>query len=235
MTNDLRFQHVARSSIYLQVADQIREAILDRSLSSGQRLPPERELAQQFGVSRATVREALRHLQAQGLLAPRGRTSPMQTGGPEVAVARFCEALTHVVQLREVSLPDLVELRTAIETTALARAAVAPITARLDDAHTALQAMGKRGISPHEFHRADVAFHVAMVAASGNQALLLVMLAVKESIRLHLDETLQTRSFARLRPRIIAEHRALLEAVEQGKAESAAALLRSHLATFYGT
>src|SRR6266571_5547950 len=98
MTNSIRFQNVARSTIYVQVADQIREAILNRSLASGESLPPERELAQQFGVSRATVREALRHLQAQGLLAPRGRTAPMQTASPEAAVARFREALSHVVK-----------------------------------------------------------------------------------------------------------------------------------------
>jgi GntR family transcriptional repressor for pyruvate dehydrogenase complex len=235
MTNSIRFQHVARSSIYRQVADQIRESILDRSLSSGERLPPERELAQQFGVSRATVREALRHLQAQGLLAPRGRTSPMHTGGPEVAVARFCEALAHVVQLREVSLPDLVELRTAIETAALVRSAASPIAARLDEARAALATMEKPEIVADEFHRADVAFHVALVAASGNQALLLVMLAVKDSIRLHLGETLHARSFVKLRPRIIEEHRALLRAVEHGHSKSAAALLRSHLTTFYGS
>jgi GntR family transcriptional repressor for pyruvate dehydrogenase complex len=61
------------------------------------------------------------------------------------------------------------------------------------------------------------------------------MLAVKDSIRLYLGETLHARSFVKLRPRIIEEHRALLRAVEHGHSKSAAALLRSHLTTFYGS
>src|SRR5256885_5628813 len=107
----------------MDVAGKIRGAIGEGTMASGERLPPERELAEQFGVSRATVREALRHLQAQGLLASRGRTSPMRTASPEATVARFCEALTNVVQLRDVSLPDLIELRLAIESAGLTRAA----------------------------------------------------------------------------------------------------------------
>lgn len=55
-----------RATAYEQVAERIRAAILDKSLSADALLPPERELAVQFGVSRTTVREALRHLQAQG-------------------------------------------------------------------------------------------------------------------------------------------------------------------------
>src|SRR4051812_17470397 len=197
------FQAVSRSTIYLQVAEQIRAAILDRSLTAGARLPPERELSRQFGVSRATVREALRHLQAQGLLAPHGRTSPMQTASPEDAVARFREALTHVVRLREVSLSDLVELRLVVETAAVTRAAGQPVERHIDEARAALSIMSKRGVTWDEFSPAHVAFHTALVAASGNQAFVLLMQAVKDSIELHLNEAMAARSFPKLRARIV--------------------------------
>ncbi|WP_437678142.1 FadR/GntR family transcriptional regulator [Sorangium sp. So ce131] len=235
MTRLNHFRTVSRSAIYVDVAGQIRDVILNRSFSSGERLPPARALAQQFGVSRATIREALRHLQAQGLLAPNGRTSPIQAAGPNAAVDRFCEALTHLVQLRNVSLPDLVELRVAIETAAMTRSAVAPVAAHLDEARAALEEMERPQISPTEFHHVDIAFHAAQVAASGNQALALVMLAVKDSIRLHPDEALRARSFAAIRPRVVEEHRALLRAIERGNTRSAATLLRAHLSEFYGT
>ncbi|XXZ63622.1 FCD domain-containing protein [Sorangium sp. So ce341] len=78
-------------------------------------------------------------------------------------------------------------------------------------------------------------FHAALVAASGNQALSLVMVAVKDSIRLHLEEALRARSFPAIRPRVVEEHRALLRAIERGNAKSAATLLRAHLSEFYGT
>jgi GntR family transcriptional repressor for pyruvate dehydrogenase complex len=229
------FTAISRPTLYVEVAGQIRSAILDRTIPSGEELPSERELARQFGVSRASVREALRHLQAQGLVAPRGRTSPLQSAGSEQAALRFREALTHVARLQGVSLGDLVELRVAIEGAALLRAAASPVGTHLDEARAALAIMERADTSAEEFRQADVAFHVALVAAAGNQAWLLVMQAVKDAIRVHLDDQLSTRALAKLRPRIIAEHRAMLRSVERGAGEAAGAQLRRHLREFYGT
>jgi DNA-binding FadR family transcriptional regulator len=229
------FTAVSRPTLYVEVAGQIRSAILDRTIASGEKLPSERELARQFGVSRASVREALRHLQAEGLVAPRGRTSPLESAGSDQAALRFREALTHVARLQGVSLADLVELRVAIEGAALLRAAASPAGTHLDEARAALGIMERAEASAEEFRQADVAFHVALVAAAGNQALLLVMQAVKDAIRTHLDDQLSTRALAKLRPRIVAEHRAMLRSVERGAGEAAGAQLRRHLREFYGT
>lgn len=228
------FQRLTRVTAYELVAERIRAAILDRSLSTDARLPPERELALQFGVSRTTVREALRHLQAQGLISPRGRTSPMLPADPDVALARFRESLGHVVQLRNVSLHELVELRLAIETAALVRAAQAPVAEHLEEASAAMEAMASPRVTQAAFYEADVAFHAALVAASGNEALRLVMLAVKDSIRLHLDEAMRGRSFAKVRPQVLEEHRKLLSAVKDGNVKAVSVLLRAHL-EFYGS
>lgn len=234
MTNPVPFARLARAPAYEQVADRIRTAILDRSLSAEARLPPERELALQFGVSRTTVREALRHLQAQGLLSPRGRTSPMLPADPTVAQARFAEALSHLVQLRSVSLHELLELRLALETAALVRAAQTPVAKYLAEARTALELMDSPRLPRDAFNEADVAFHTALVAASGNEALRLVMLAVKDSIRQHLHEAVRGRPFAKVRLQVQQEHRKLLIAVEKGSEKAVAALLKQHL-EFYGT
>jgi len=230
-----RFQSVTRATIYVQVAEQIRTAILGRSLASGERLPPERELAHQFGVSRATVREALRHLQAQGLLVARGRTSPLETAGAEAASTRFTEALANVVRLQDVPVADLVELRIVVELAAAPRAAASPVAAHMEEARAALATMERAETSAAQYHEADVAFHVALVAASGNHALRLVMLAVRESIRQRLDEAFEGRSFERARRRVTEQHRAILRAVERGDAKGAGRLLREHLTGFYGS
>jgi GntR family transcriptional repressor for pyruvate dehydrogenase complex len=235
MTNTPLFKTVSRPTLYVEVAGQIRAAILDGTLPSGEKLPSERELARQFGVSRASVREALRHLQAQGLVAARGRTSPLQSAGADQAALRFREALTHVAQLQGVSLADLVELRVAVEGAALLRAAASPVAAHLDEARAALAVMERGEASAEEFREADVAFHVALVAAAGNQALVLVMQAVRDAIRAHLDDQLSSRALGKLRPRIVAEHRAMLRSVERGAGEAAGAHLRRHLREFYGT
>jgi len=188
-----------------------------------------------FHVGLHPVREALRHLQAQGLLAARGRTSPLETAGPAEVVARFGEALMHAVRLQEVPLSDLVELRIAIEAAALARAATAQITASLEEARVTLALTPRADVRPHELHEADVAFHVALVAASGNRALLLVMLAVTDAIRLHLDEALRARSSAKMRLRIATEHRTILRSIERGAGAAATPRLRQHLRGLYGT
>jgi GntR family transcriptional repressor for pyruvate dehydrogenase complex len=229
-----QFEKVMRLTAYEQVAERIRVAILDKSLTSEERLPAERDLALQFGVSRTTVREALRHLQAQGLLAAHGRTSPMQPADPDAALARFREALTHVVRLRNVSLHELLELRLAIETAALVRAAQAPVPEHLTAAREALDVMGGARVTQAMFYEADVTFHAALVAASGNEALRLVMLAVKDGMRLYLDQAMRGRSFAKIRPDVVEEHRQLLRAVERGEANTIGALLRQHL-EFYGS
>jgi len=224
-----RFDKLPRATAYEQVADRIRTAILDKSLHQDARLPAERELASQFGVSRTTVREALRHLQAQGLLAARGRSSPMQPADAEAALTSFRESLGHLLRLRNVSLHELLELRLAIETAALVRAAQAPVAEHLAAARGALEVMAAARVTRAAFYEADVTFHAALVAASGNDALRSVMLAVKDAMRHHLEHALRERSFTELRGKVVDEHRGLLAAVERGDAPAVGALLRQHL------
>ena len=87
-------------------------------------LPPERELSERFGVSRTTVREALRALQAQGLVVAGGPTVPLRVTHPEaLSTGALSEGLGHLLRLGRVPLLDLVELRCALEGEALRRAA----------------------------------------------------------------------------------------------------------------
>jgi GntR family transcriptional repressor for pyruvate dehydrogenase complex len=232
----MAFTGIDRNPAYLQVAEQIRAAILDGSLAAGEPLATERELCRQFGVSRTTVREALRALQAQGLVSGGGSTSTVRTTvttGPTSAPLR--DALRHLVQLQRVSLSDLVELRCALEGTAVYRAARVADQARLAEARQALDEMGAPGVTAEAFDATDVRFHLALVAASGNEALHLVMLAVRESVASHLLEALAGLRDTRPTLRgLHAEHAAVLDAVEAGDGERAADLVRRHILGFYG-
>lgn len=228
------FQRVLHASAYVQVADQIRERILSRSWPAGEPLPAERELADLFGVSRTTIREALRQLQAQGLLVARGRTSSLMAASSETAIERFREALTHVVRLSDISVADLVELRMAVEGAALGRAARAPIEIHLEEARMALAVMTDARVSVRAHRAADIQFHLALVAASGNQGMVSTMLAIRDSIQLRLDEALEKVHLTEVRDKIDTEHRALLRAVENGHATRAVEILKQHL-EFYHT
>ncbi|MCP3103021.1 FCD domain-containing protein [Myxococcus sp. K15C18031901] len=221
------FQAVVRNPLYLQVAERIREAILSGGLAVGDALPPERELAEQFGVSRASIREALRALQAQGLVEGKGKGLVARA-----ASGLLSEALTHVVRLRLASLEDLVELRCVVEAAALERAARRGAPGRLDAARQALEAMCRPDVTVEAFHEADVRFHIELVAASGNRAMHLVMLAMRDAMSRHLLEALRAAGPGVMR-RLAEEHVALLDAVERGDAEGVSQRLREHIQGFY--
>ncbi|MDW5594684.1 GntR family transcriptional regulator [Conexibacter stalactiti] len=249
----MAFSEVVRSPAYEQVAHQLREAILDGALAPGDELPAERELCAQFGVSRTTVREALRALQAQGLAVAAGPTAPLRVPpARDLSTGPLRDSLVHLLRLGRVPLADLVELRCALEAAAVAAAAtravarprsaaspaVPPTTDdaadHLADARAALAEMRIVGDDVAAFEAADVRFHVALVAASGNEALQLVMLAVRDSVSAHLRDALAAlpaprRAIARL----TRQHEAILAAVEAGDARDAELLLRDHVMGFY--
>ncbi|MGH2983476.1 MAG: FadR/GntR family transcriptional regulator [Solirubrobacterales bacterium] len=226
------FTGIVRAPVYLQVAEQLREAIFDGRLSPGQPLPSERELAESFGASRASIREALRALQAQGLIIGGGAPGPAVVAHDLEAPAR--DALTAMLRLNQVELDDLLDLRCLLEMSALERASARQDRARLDDAREALEVMEGEEVSIETFDEADVRFHVALVRASGNEAMHLVMLALRDPVAVNLLEALRAQNEPRrtLR-RLTREHAAILDAVEEGKGDRAATLVERHIRRFY--
>src|SRR2546423_5618457 len=103
---------VARASS--SIADQIRQAIVTGKLAQGERLPPERELAEQFGVSRVTVRDALRSLEAMGLLevkvGARGAAFVTAPTGSKVA-----QTMSDMVLMSATTPEEIVEARLIVE------------------------------------------------------------------------------------------------------------------------
>jgi GntR family transcriptional regulator, transcriptional repressor for pyruvate dehydrogenase complex len=226
------FTEVRRQPLYLQVAHQIREAIAKGRFAPGESLPPERELSEAFGASRASVREALRALQAQGVIVAGGAPSRAVVSDELDRPAR--EALAHLLRLNDVGLADLVDLRCLIETAAIAAAVERGEPERFVDARRALEAMEDPEISIEDFDEADIRFHVALVRASGNEAMHLVMLALREPVEKALLKKLREDPRPRdtLR-RLVGEHGAILEALEDGDAERAGGLLDRHIRGFY--
>jgi GntR family transcriptional repressor for pyruvate dehydrogenase complex len=237
----MTFGEVDRKPLYLQVAEQIREAILRGDLAPGARLPTERELGDTFGVSRASVREALRSLQAHGLISGAGRIAPGRTVVTLGELDSLQEAVVRLLTLQRVPFADLVELRTTVEAAAVRRAADRAGGAaqeRLAEARGTLGRMQARGVRIEDFHDADVAFHLALVGASGNQAMQLVMGAVRETVAAHLLDVLRSLGPRRQRQTLrtlTAEHAAILDAVESKDPDRAEALVRSHIVDFYAS
>ena len=109
----MAFRPVARTPAYLQVAEQIRAAIEHGDLVPGQVLPAERDLSTEFDVSRTTVREALRALQAQGLVRS-GQSAPHRTVVTHTSNV-VEQAFAALASEGQVAATDLVDLRSCIE------------------------------------------------------------------------------------------------------------------------
>ncbi|WP_354700132.1 Glc operon transcriptional activator [Paraconexibacter sp. AEG42_29] len=228
------FTEVVRRPAYEQVAEQLREAILSGSMPAGSELPSERELTDSFGVARTTVREALRALQAQGLAIADRPTSPLRVArAAELSAGPARDAFVHLLRLGAAPLSDLVELRCALEGAAVG-AAARQRRVVLDDARAEVEVM--RGITDdvEAFEEADVRFHLALVAASGNEALHLVMLAVREPVGVHLLASLRALGDpVPVLRRLTREHAKIVEAIEAHDGTLAAERVAAHIRGLY--
>lgn len=226
---------VGREPLSMAVARQLRDAIVSGELADGTSLPSEKALSVRLGVGRSTVREALRILQAQGLVSGGDRVS---TRGPTVdgsgTLPSAASALENVVLLGQVPLADLVSLRLLIEQAALEAAAARHDDAALDRAQAALDEMRDAKADVERFHKADVAFHAALIDAAGNGAYSLVANVLRDTTARHLREALEAEPRpAKVLAQLVDEHDEVLAALRSGHGKKAARLVRAHIETFY--
>jgi GntR family transcriptional repressor for pyruvate dehydrogenase complex len=154
------------------IIEKMKELILDRKLGPGDRLPSERELALEFGVSRASIREAIKALTALGLLET--RTGDGTYVRPNLGES-VLEPLSWAVLLAEGVGPDLAETREAIEPDIAGLAAERATASERKRLLETLDAMREAVGNPPAFAKADLEFHLALAKAAHNQILLEVM------------------------------------------------------------
>ena len=224
----------ARAPLAVLVSRQLRQAIVSGRVGSGAELPSEKELGEELGVGRSTVREALRILQAQGLVTGGDRVS---TRRPRVSSAQGLTgaaalAMENALRLGQVPLRDLVELRVVVEGAA-ARAA-SERKGAVAAARAAVRAMRDASGDVDAFRAADLAFHRALADASGNAAFPLVMGVLRTAISEHLGEALKRDDEPKkTMAKLAREHEAILAAVTSGEGERARDLVTRHIRAFY--
>lgn len=215
-----------------EILVELERAIVSSDLAAGDRLPPERELAARFNVSRTSVREALRVLEAFGLVrvrrgADNGATLLERPNNALAPLFRLHLALQHV------SLENLVEFRTVIESWTADAAARLRLPEDLRDADAALTRTEEE-LAPPAFLAGDIEFHLALARGAGNPFAPLVLEGSRSAIeKSMLDGVLRVRNWPSIRRRLIREHRAILNAVVAGEGSSAARLMRRHIGKFY--
>lgn len=214
---------------YEAVAARLREQILDGELPRGARLPNEVELADEFGVSRATVREALRVLTAQSLI----RTAKGAGGGSYVIVPsaeHVSESLRSGLGLMtssaDVTLEELLEVRALLEVPAARLAALRRSEEHLERLRAAIPRQPlDLGAQEQFVHNAD--FHSTVIDASCNTLLSIAAEPVFAVLQTRLSRSRLGQKFHRS---INDHHREIAAAIESAEEQAAGELMHDHLA-----
>lgn len=213
---------------YEFVAARLREQILDGALPRGTRLPNEIVLAGEFGVSRATVREALRLLTAQDLI----RTAKGASGGSYVTVPsaeHVSESLRSGLGLmtaaEDVTLEELLEVRELLEVPAAKLAAQRRGDEHVERLRAAIPSQPLRLGTQEQFaYNAD--FHSIVIEASRNTLLSIAAQPVFAVLQTHLARSRLGRTFHRA---INDDHREIAAAIESGEERVAGECMYEHL------
>jgi GntR family transcriptional regulator, transcriptional repressor for pyruvate dehydrogenase complex len=223
------YQGLVTQGLSKQIADKIRDAILEGRLRVREQLPTEEALATRFNVSRPTIREALKRLAAQNLI--RSRRGP--TGGTFVnpptrdeARSTVANAAALLVSMGEFALSDIAEARQEIELVCCRLA-----TKRRTDEHLAtlareIEQQRHPDSSDEEFCASDVRFHRALVEAAGNPALEFAAAGVIESLQPAVNMVI---SRFRDRKQVAGQHERLYRALKARDGSAACAALKSYM------
>ena len=208
-----------------EVADYLSARVRSGQLPIGGRLPTEAALGQQFGVSRAVVREALARLKADGLVRSR-RGSGVYVADPE---ARRSFKVGDGTELDRRGIEALFELRQTLETGAARLAAERRSAAELRAIAEAHVAMIRAADWQEAGLDADLHFHQAVAAAAGNVYFAELMLYLSATLKTSIRRAREATSEIDIRSVVTAEHAAILDAIAARRPAAAARAMRAHI------
>ncbi len=197
----------ADNKAYLKVIRYIRQQLVSGLLGIGNKLPTERELSERLGLSRNSIREALRTMDNMGLVSSRQGSGNYLTGNIEKS---FSESLSMMVLAKQVDYIEMSQLRRAIEMQSLLLAMGRITEGELAHIEELLLKMeGSRKIDEPAL---DKEFHYAIVAASGNELMINIMQALSTACEQMIDFVLR-QSADGGRQLLMESHRRIYESL----------------------
>jgi len=215
------FEAIPRNKVYQEVARQLERRITEE-LKPGDLLPPERELVQMLGVSRGSVRDAIRSLELMGLLEPRQGIGTVVCRPGAMPSNPLANALLDKRKM----VAELLDVRKMIEPPLAARAALHATRDEISEMQDILvrqEAKVRRGELGIE---EDSEFHYSIALASNNSAILKVVDVLMDLLRETRERSLQVEG---RQEKSLAGHQRILSALKRGNAAAAEAAMRRHL------
>ena len=209
--------------IYEDIVRQVKALIGDGRLTSGDRLPPERELAERFRVSRTSVREALRSLQSRGLIEIRAGEGAFVC---DVSVEALIEPLALVILPHREAVRELFEARTLLEPAIAALAARRASREEIAEMDRILIEQAREVASGRTGMAQDSALHAAIANAAHNRAIVRIVNALVDLLGQSREESLLIRGRPR---RSHQDHRRILGAIRRRDENGARRAMLTHL------
>ncbi|MFF2053333.1 FadR/GntR family transcriptional regulator [Leifsonia sp. NPDC058194] len=217
------------------VLAHIEARLVDGRLRPGDHLPAERTLSADLGVSRSSVREAIRVLEAMGLVRTQTGSGPSSGA---IIVARPVGGMQALMRLQVAAsgfpVADVVRTRLLLETAVAEELAERPTTVDLADAGQLLDAMDDPALTPQEFLALDAQFHLALAEASGNTVVAATMAGLRSSIEGYVLAGLaRIPDWEAMAARLRAEHREVVAAITAGDSAAARTRIHEHISGYY--
>ncbi len=218
------YKTIRSSRLYEQIVEQIEQAILNGELKQGDQLPAERELAEQFGVSRTAVREAVKALREKGLVAAFSGRGTFVTDGTSQAMRQSLDLVTRIGGTDGAT--QLAEARAILEPEIAALAAERIEEQLLITLREAVAVMDRSLEDPEAYIEADLDFHLALAEGATNPVILSLVDSIVVLLR---EQRLRTFCVDGGPQRGQYHHKRILEAIEQRDADRAREAMREHM------
>jgi GntR family transcriptional regulator, transcriptional repressor for pyruvate dehydrogenase complex len=218
------YKIVRSSRLYEQIVQQVEDSIHKGALKAGDQLPPERELAQQFGVSRTAVREAVKALHEKGLVEAYPGRGTFITDGTSYSMRQSLDRMVKVGQAEGSAF--LAEVRAILEPEIAALAATRADTEDLSSMREQVAVMDGACKDPDAFIEADLDFHLALAEAAANPIILSLIDSIVGLLREQRMGIFQVEGGPE---RGQHHHKKILKAVELRDPTGAREAMKAHL------
>ncbi len=216
------FEAVRRNRIYEEIARQIEKMIAEK-MKPGDKLPPERQLAEMFGVSRSSIREAIRKLELTGMVEAR---QGLGTVVRERSADAMVNPLTAILLQKRKLVGELLDVRKMIEPPLAARAAMHATPEEVGEMESILRRQQERMRGGDLAVEEDSEFHYAIALAADNSVVLKVLDVLMDLLRDTRERSLQVEG----RPeKSMAGHQEILDAIRRRDAAGAEAAMCRHI------